>query len=46
MPKFAITLSAFIVLATWATAQVPTSGNVFFGYSYERTVLFPATSST
>lgn len=37
MPKFALTLSAFIVLATWATAQVPTSGNVFFGYSYERT---------
>jgi hypothetical protein len=26
-----------VLLASWANAQVPTSGNVFFGYSFERT---------
>lgn len=41
MPRVAILAVAFLVLGGLATAQVPTSGNVFFGYSYYNTDLSP-----
>jgi opacity protein-like surface antigen len=35
MQRFVIAILALLSLATFASAQVPTSGNVFFGYSYQ-----------
>ena len=34
MRKIAVTVFLFFLIAGFAAAQVPTSGNVFFGYSY------------
>jgi len=39
MRKFAILFAALLLFAGFASAQVPTSGNVFFGYSYYNTNL-------
>ena len=39
MRKFAIIASVLLGFASLASAQVPTSGNVFFGYSYYNTDL-------
>jgi hypothetical protein len=39
MRKFGFVLFVSVVLAGLATAQVPTSGNVFFGYSFYTTDL-------
>ena len=35
MRKIALIGLAMFLFASWASAQVPTSGNVFFGYSFE-----------
>ncbi len=37
MRKIAVVIPMLIFFATLVTAQVPTSGNVFFGYSYYNT---------
>ena len=34
MRKMAVTAFLTIVMTGFAAAQIPTSGNVFFGYSY------------
>ena len=34
MRKIAVTVLLFLISSVFAAAQVPTSGNVFFGYSY------------
>ncbi len=39
MHRIVLLLSLLLVLAALASAQVPTSGNVFFGYSYYNTNL-------
>ena len=39
MRRAAAVAFCFFLLAAWANAQVPTSGNVFFGYSYYNTDL-------
>jgi len=37
MRTFAVILFALLILAAPSHAQIPTSGNVFFGYSYDNT---------
>lgn len=39
MQKIALIFFALVLLAGMASAQIPTSGNVFFGYSYYNTDL-------
>jgi opacity protein-like surface antigen len=39
MGKVVFGLSSLILLSTFASGQIPTSGNVFFGYSYYHTAL-------
>ncbi len=39
MRKIALLASVLLILGTFAAAQVPTSGNVFFGYSFYNTDL-------
>src|SRR5437660_1931374 len=39
MRKIALLSLSFLFFATLATAQIPTAGNVFFGYSYYNTNL-------
>ena len=41
MRKLAFIAALFFLLAAAASAQIPTSGNVFFGYSYYNTNLSP-----
>ena len=41
MRKFIVLAFLLIALASFASAQVPTAGNVFFGYSYYNTNLSP-----
>lgn len=36
MARLAVLISLFLALTLSAAAQVPTSGNIFFGYSYNR----------
>jgi hypothetical protein len=35
MRKMTLLASAVLGFTPWAVAQVPTSGNVYFGYSFE-----------
>jgi Outer membrane protein beta-barrel domain len=39
MRKITLAVAAVVVLGTWASAQIPTAGNVFVGYSYYNTNL-------
>ncbi len=39
MPKVVFTALSLLLFSVFATAQIPTSGNVFFGYSYYNTDL-------
>lgn len=41
MRKVALLLFSTALLSGWAVAQIPTSGNVFFGYSYLNTDVVP-----
>ncbi len=41
MRKVAVTAFSMLLLSGWALAQIPTSGNVFFGYSYLNSDLSP-----
>lgn len=41
MPKTLLGFALFLLLASSALAQVPTSGNIFFGYSHYSTDLAP-----
>src|SRR5215467_8764489 len=41
MRKMAVITLILLGLATLASAQIPTSGNIFFGYSYYNTNLSP-----
>lgn len=43
MPRFAAIMLVSFLLTGITAAQVPTKGNVFFGYSYARTDLTPPT---
>ena len=46
MQKIAfLTIILFLFLATVAVAQIPTSGNAFLGYSYNRAGSLPGTSN-
>jgi len=46
MRKVAVIVFAIFLLSGLALAQIPTSGNVFFGYSYANTDLSGSRSST
>lgn len=41
-----VPVSVILLFSTMAAAQIPTSGNVFLGYSYNRTGSFPGTSDS